>query len=68
MNAEMNDTDMEKIELARYHREIVEDLRHMLKKYLRIMEWDVPEVDEKQGQALILQAVRDALAEVEAES
>jgi len=40
-------SDIEDIELARYHREIVEDLRHMLKKYSRIMEWDVPDaVDE----------------------
>jgi hypothetical protein len=60
-------TDVEKIELARYHREIVEDLRHMLKKYGRIMEWDVPDVDEKAARALILRALREALAEVEAE-
>ena len=59
-------TDIENIELARYHREIVEDLRHMLKKYHRIMEWDVPEVDEKESRALILQALRAALGEVEA--
>jgi hypothetical protein len=60
-------TEVEKIELARYHREIVEDLRHMLKKYCRIMEWDVPEVDEKETRGLILRALREALAEVEAE-
>jgi hypothetical protein len=59
-------TDIEKIELARYHREILDDLRHMLKKYHRIMEWDVPEVDEKETRALILRAMREALAEVEA--
>ena len=59
--------DMEKIELARYHREIVEDLRHMLKKYCRIMEWEVPEVDEKAARALILQALRESIAEVEAQ-
>jgi hypothetical protein len=60
-------TDVEKIELARYHREITEDFRHMLKKYLRIMEWDVPEVDEKEARTLILKSMRDALAEVEAD-
>lgn len=60
-------SDIEKIELARYHREIVEDLRHMLKKYLRIMEWDVPEVDDKEARALILRAMREAVAEVESE-
>ncbi|MGA7980537.1 MAG: hypothetical protein WCA32_09940 [Chromatiaceae bacterium] len=61
-------SEIEKVELARYHREIVEDLRHMVKKYCRIMEWDVPEVDEKAARALILRALHDALAEVESES
>jgi len=60
-------TDVEKIELARYHREMVEDIRHMLKKYHRIMEWDVPDVDERESRALVLRALREALAEVEAE-
>ena len=61
-------TDIEAIEMTRYHREIVEDLRHMLKKYGRIMEWDVPDaVDEDVTRKLILQSLRDALAEVEAE-
>jgi hypothetical protein len=35
-------TDLETIEIARYHREIREDMRHMLKKYHRILEWEVP--------------------------
>lgn len=64
----MNDADSsEKIEVARYQREIVEDLQHMLKKYVRIMEWDVPDIDdEKQARGLVMQALKSALAEVEA--
>jgi hypothetical protein len=31
------------------------------------MEWDVPEVDEKEARTLILKSMRDALAEVEAD-
>lgn len=63
----MGDTDTsERIEIARYHREIVEDLQHMLKKYVRIMEWDVPEVEEADARALVMQALKSALAEVEA--
>jgi hypothetical protein len=58
--------ESEKIEIARYHREIVEDLRHMVKKYVRIMEWDVPEVDEQAARTLVMQALKDSLAEVEA--
>lgn len=58
---------VEKIELARYHREIVEDLRHMVGKYCRIMEWDVPEVDEGAARTLILEAIKAALTQVEGE-
>jgi hypothetical protein len=39
-------SDSEQIEIARYQREIMEDLRHMLGKYVHIMEWDVPDVEE----------------------
>jgi hypothetical protein len=61
-------TDIENVEMARYHREIVEDLRHMLKKDTRIMEWDVPDaVDEGETRRQILQSLSDALAEVAAE-
>ena len=59
--------ESERIELARYHGEIVTDLRHLLNKYLRIMEWDVPDVDdEKKARGLVVQALKAGLAEVEA--
>jgi hypothetical protein len=60
-------SESERIEIARYQREIVEDLRHILKKYVRIMEWDVPEVAEKDARALVMQALKASLAAVEAE-
>lgn len=60
--------DCGKIELARYHSEIVEDLRHLLNKYVRIMEWDVPDVeDEKKARGLVVQALKSGLAELEAQ-
>ena len=62
-------SDIENIELARYHREIVEDLRHMVKKYIRIMEWDVPDaVDEGAARELVMKSLKDALAQVQAEA
>ena len=60
-------TDVEKIEIGRCYREIVHDLRHVLKKYHRIMAWDVPELDEKEAREPIFRAQHNALAEVEAE-
>lgn len=55
----------ERFEVTRHHPEIVDDLRHMLRKYVRIMEWDVPEVDEKVARGLVMQELKSALAEVE---
>jgi len=60
-------SDIEKIEIARYRKEIDDDLRHIVRKYCRIMGWEVPELDEKAARKLILLAVRDSLAEVESE-
>jgi uncharacterized protein YacL len=59
--------ESEQIEITRYQREIVEDLRHMLKKYVRIMEWDVPDVAEADSRRLVMQALASALAELQEE-
>ncbi len=60
--------DMEKIELARHHDKIVKDVEHLLKKYIRIMEWDVPEVDEGAVRSLTIDALKNALTEVEGQA
>jgi hypothetical protein len=59
---------MEKIEIARHHDKIVEDVEHLVGKYLRIMEWDVPEADEDRARSLIFDALKAALAEAEAQA
>ena len=59
-------TSVEKIELARYYSELEDDLRHMVKKYCRIMGWEVPELDEQEARKLLFSAIHDALAKVEA--
>lgn len=60
-------SEIENIEIARYHREVVADVRHIVAKYCRIMAWDVPEVDEGEARGLILGAIKEALAQVEGE-
>jgi hypothetical protein len=60
--------DLEQVELTRHHKQIVKDVEHLLNKYLRIMEWDVPEADEAKARSLILDALRNAVAEVEAQA
>lgn len=58
---------IEQIELARYREEIVEDVRHLVKKYGRIMGWEVPELDEKAARDRLFQALRAAVDQVEVE-
>ena len=58
---------IEQIEMDRYRAELDDDVRHLMKKYSRIMGWDVPELDEAAARRLILQALREAVALVEAE-
>lgn len=56
---------LEQIELAKYHRELVGDVRHLVDKYCRIMPWEVPELDEQEARRLIFGALRSALDEAE---
>lgn len=56
--------DIEKLEMARYYGELEDDMRHLLKKYCRIMGWEVPELDERKARESILAAMQEALAKV----
>jgi hypothetical protein len=59
---------IEQIELGRYRSELDDDLRHLVKKYCRIMGWEVPELDEAAGRKLIMQALKEELAKLELET
>ncbi len=58
-------TDLEQIEITRYQGELVHDVRHLVKKYCRIMAWEVPELDEAEARRLIFDTLKRALEEVE---
>jgi hypothetical protein len=60
-------TSPESIQMERYNSELEDDIRHILKKYSRIMGWGIPELDEGAARRLILEAMRSALAKVENE-
>jgi hypothetical protein len=56
---------LEQVEIERYRRELEHDVQHLVKKYCRIMSWEVPEIDERAASKLIFQALREALANAE---
>jgi hypothetical protein len=58
-------TELEQVEIERYRSELEHDVRHLVKKYCRIMNWEVPELDEQKASALIFAALKDALADAE---
>ena len=60
-------SEVEKIQMERYYSELEDDVRHIVKKYSRIMGWSVPDLDEQAGRKLILEALHKALAKVESE-
>ncbi|WP_456406488.1 hypothetical protein [Thiolapillus sp.] len=59
--------DIQKVEIARYRGELTEDVRKLVDKYLSISDWDIPEIDEQKTVSYILQAIREALDDIERE-
>ncbi|RKT47323.1 hypothetical protein [Thiocapsa rosea] len=59
---------IEEIEIGRYAKELEEDVRHLLKKYSRIMGWDVPDLDEQAARKLILDALQASVVRVGSET
>ena len=57
--------DLEQIALERYATELEDDMRHLVKKYCRMMGWNVPELDEKKARAIILGSMQDALQKIQ---
>jgi len=54
-------SESQEIEIQRYHKELVKDVASLVDKYRRIMEWDIPESNEDEGDKLIFKAIQDAL-------
>jgi hypothetical protein len=57
--------NLEQVEIERYRRELDHDVQHLVKKYCRIMSWEVPEMDEQAASKLIFAALRNALEDAE---
>lgn len=57
-------TNVEQIQMDRYNKELEDDMRHIVKKYCRIMGWGVPDLNEEEARKLILDAMNQALAKV----
>lgn len=56
---------LEQVELERYRRQIVADVKTLVERYRAIFDWDVPDIDQSLADQLILAEVRKALDIVE---
>lgn len=54
-------TNLQQFEIEKYHDEIVDDVKSMVEKYRKIMDWEIPENDEQQADRVILSAIQNAL-------
>lgn len=53
--------NMEQLELDSHRDAIIADMRKLFEKYRAIFDWDIPEVNQKAADKLILAAMHGAL-------
>ena len=58
-------TNIEQIELERHKGQIRKDVIHLVDKYRKIFDWDVPENNEADSNKLILSEIRKVLDEID---
>jgi len=56
---------MEDIEMDKHRKALDKDVASLLDRYLRAMEWDIPEADETRARQLILEEIRQATIRLE---
>jgi hypothetical protein len=57
--------NMEEIELQKHRKALDRDVAALVDKYLKAMEWDIPEADEDRARRLILDEIRQVLDHME---
>lgn len=58
-------SSMEQIEIEKRRKALDKDVASLLDKYLRAMEWDIPEADEAKARQLILDEIKQAISRLE---
>ena len=56
---------IEEIELSAHRSQIVSDIKSLVEKYRAIFGWDIPDIDQKEADKLILAAIRKELDSIE---
>ena len=56
---------IEELELDAHRRQLAADVEALVEKYRSIFDWDVPDIDQRHADRLIVAAIRQALDGVE---
>ena len=56
---------IEDIEMSKRRKSLDKDVGKLVDKYLKIMDWDVPDVDEPKARRLILDEIKLAISRLE---
>jgi hypothetical protein len=62
---EMIMSSMEEIEMERHRKALEKDVVSLVNKYIKTMEWDIPEADEPKARQLILDEIKQSIARIE---
>ena len=56
---------IEELELDAHRKQLDSDVQALVEKYRSIFEWDVPDIDQRHSDGLIVAAIRNALDSAE---
>lgn len=55
---------IENIEMNKLRKPMDQDLNKLVDKYIRIMDWDIPDIDESKARQLILDEIKLAISRI----
>jgi hypothetical protein len=61
-------SSMEEIEMEKRRKALDKDVASLVDRYLRGMEWNIPEVDEPKARQMILDEIKQAISRLEGQS
>ena len=61
-------SSLEEIEMEKRRKALDKDVASLVDKYLRVMEWDIPDVDEPKAKQMILDEIKQAISRLQGQS
>ncbi len=58
---------IEDIEMSRQRKSLDRDVEKLVDKYIAIMDWDVPDIDEPKARRLVLDEIKLAISRIESQ-